>query len=113
MEQDVSVFSDMMQLNYMGTVHVLKAALPGLVQRGEGHVVLVASVMAVIGAHQTLQWQDSGWWVGMMRHVLQVAHPTCCSFLDVSAGFTGYASYAPSKWAVRGLCDCLRNEVSW
>jgi short-subunit dehydrogenase len=75
MEQDVSVFSDTMQLNYMGTVNVLKAALPGLVQRGEGHVVLVASVMAVIG-------------------------------------FTGYASYAPSKWAVRGLCDCLRNELA-
>ena len=64
MEQDVSVFSDMMQLNYMGTVHVLKAALPGLVQRGEGHVVLVASVMAVIGAHSALQWQDRGSLVG-------------------------------------------------
>ncbi|CAG9461473.1 unnamed protein product [Pedinophyceae sp. YPF-701] len=25
-------------------------------------------------------------------------------------GFTGYSSYAPSKWAVRGLADCLRNE---
>lgn len=60
MEQDVSVFSDMMQLNYMGTVHVLKAALPRLVQRGEGRVVLVASVMAVIGAHSALPWQDRG-----------------------------------------------------
>ena len=28
------------------------------------------------------------------------------------AGFTGYGSYAPTKWAVRGLADCLRNEVS-
>ena len=26
-------------------------------------------------------------------------------------GFVGYSSYAPSKWAVRGLGDCLRNEV--
>jgi short-subunit dehydrogenase len=26
-------------------------------------------------------------------------------------GFVGYASYAPTKWAVRGLADCLRNEV--
>lgn len=24
---------------------------------------------------------------------------------------TGYASYAPSKWAVRGLADCLHNEL--
>jgi short-subunit dehydrogenase len=77
MEQDVSVFSDTMQLNYMGTVNVLKAALPGLVQRGEGHIVLVASVMAVIGALSALQWQDSRWWVrtvtaGSTTHVVLV-----------------------------------------
>lgn len=23
----------------------------------------------------------------------------------------GYSSYAPSKWAVRGLADCLHNEL--
>lgn len=26
-------------------------------------------------------------------------------------GFAGYTSYAPSKWALRGFADCLRNEV--
>eukprot|EP01083_Nonionella_stella_P043482 117280_1 len=26
-------------------------------------------------------------------------------------GFVGYAQYAPSKWALRSLCDCLRNEL--
>lgn len=26
-------------------------------------------------------------------------------------GFAGYCSYAPSKWALRGLADCLHNEV--
>lgn len=30
----------------------------------------------------------------------------------LSAGFAGYTSYAPTKWALRGLADCLRNEVS-
>lgn len=49
LEQDAQVFHDTMQLNYMGTVNVLKAALPGMVQRGEGHIVVVASVMAIIG----------------------------------------------------------------
>lgn len=53
MEQDASVFSNTMDLNYMGTVNALKAALPGMVQRGEGHIVLVASVMAVIGVYHT------------------------------------------------------------
>lgn len=27
------------------------------------------------------------------------------------AGFAGYSAYAPTKWAVRGLADTLRNEV--
>ncbi|KAL4448139.1 hypothetical protein ABPG75_005358 [Micractinium tetrahymenae] len=26
-------------------------------------------------------------------------------------GFAGYCSYAPTKWALRGLADCLRNEL--
>ena len=26
-------------------------------------------------------------------------------------GFAGYTAYAPTKWAVRGLADTLRNEV--
>jgi 3-dehydrosphinganine reductase len=26
-------------------------------------------------------------------------------------GFAGFASYSPSKWALRGLADCLRNEL--
>jgi short-subunit dehydrogenase len=26
-------------------------------------------------------------------------------------GFAGYSSYAPSKWAIRGFADCLRNEL--
>ena len=26
-------------------------------------------------------------------------------------GFAGFSSYAPSKWALRGLADCLRNEL--
>mmetsp|Transcript_8562 Transcript_8562/g.24574 ORF Transcript_8562/g.24574 Transcript_8562/m.24574 type:complete len:349 (+) Transcript_8562:119-1165(+) len=25
-------------------------------------------------------------------------------------GFTGFSAYAPTKWALRGLADCLRNE---
>ena len=29
----------------------------------------------------------------------------------IFSGMVGYASYAPSKQALRGLCDCLRNEL--
>ncbi len=30
---------------------------------------------------------------------------------SVTVGFTGYSAYAPTKYAVRGLADTLRNEV--
>jgi hypothetical protein len=31
--------------------------------------------------------------------------------LLLPSGLTGYCAYAPSKFAVRGLAECLRNEV--
>lgn len=33
------------------------------------------------------------------------------SSMAAVVGFAGYTSYAPTKWAVRGLGDCLYNEV--
>ncbi len=44
------MFRRTMDLNYMGTVHAVKAALPHMVERGAGHIVLVASAAAVCGA---------------------------------------------------------------
>jgi NAD(P)-dependent dehydrogenase (short-subunit alcohol dehydrogenase family) len=29
------------------------------------------------------------------------------------AGMIGYSAYCPSKFAVRGLAESLRNEVRW
>ncbi|CAL5221529.1 g3737 [Coccomyxa viridis] len=49
LEQDVQVFEETMNLNYFGTLRVLKAFLPGMVRRGEGEVVLVSSAAAVCG----------------------------------------------------------------
>ncbi|OWY95870.1 3-ketodihydrosphingosine reductase, partial [Phytophthora megakarya] len=45
MEQDVSLFKKIMDVNYFGTLHTIKAALPAMVQRSEeggegGHIVL-------------------------------------------------------------------------
>ena len=36
-----------MDLNYMGTVHALKAVLPGMAKRGRGQVVMIASAAAI------------------------------------------------------------------
>lgn len=39
----------MMRTNYEGTVHVVRAALPGMIARGEGDIVVVASVAGFRG----------------------------------------------------------------
>lgn len=37
--------------------------------------------------------------------------PCCPLVLLPPAGLIGFSAYAPSKFAVRGLAECLRNEV--
>lgn len=73
-EQPIEDFERTMQVNYVGTLRTIKCALPGMLQRRSGHIVITTSVLSVLG-------------------------------------FAGYSSYAPSKWALRGLADCLHNEV--
>ena len=50
LEQDMAIFEKTLAVNYSGVVHTVKAAVPGMVARREGQVVIIASVMAIIGA---------------------------------------------------------------
>jgi short-subunit dehydrogenase len=36
----------------------------------------------------------------------------CVASAAAVTSFIGYASYSPSKYALRGLCDAIRNELS-
>ena len=72
--QQISDFEKQMEVNYLGTVRTIKCALPTMLARRQGHIVITTSVLSVLG-------------------------------------FAGYSSYAPTKWALRGLADCLHNEV--
>ncbi|CAI5701140.1 hypothetical protein KXD40_004280 [Peronospora effusa] len=79
LDQDVSLFKKSMDVNYFGTLHTIKAALPAMVEHSEergqdGHIVLVSSGLGLIS------------WIG-------------------------YAQYAASKYALRGLAESLRNEL--
>lgn len=49
--QDLSldIFREMMEINYFGTVHTVKAALPDLLERGSGHIVNVSSAAGFVG----------------------------------------------------------------
>ncbi len=73
LEQPASEFARAVELNYMGTVHSIKAVIEPMVQRRRGHIIIVSSGLGV---------------TAMM----------------------GMGTYTPTKWAVRGLADTLRNE---
>lgn len=50
LDADVEELDRLMRINYMGTVHVLKATLPSMVERRHGHVLAIGSIAGRIGA---------------------------------------------------------------
>ncbi|MDP3892995.1 SDR family oxidoreductase [Nocardioides sp.] len=49
LELDDDVFRVMMEVDYFGTLHAVRAVVPGMVERGRGSVVAVASGAALLG----------------------------------------------------------------
>jgi 3-dehydrosphinganine reductase len=72
---DEDTFREQMDVDYFGTLHAVRAVVPAMLERGHGHLVLVASTAALTGVF-------------------------------------GYSAYAPAKYAVRGLAETLRVELS-
>eukprot|EP00659_Diplonema_papillatum_P014069 gene14069-21535_t len=75
LEQPVEDFAKCMQLNYMGTVNVIKRTVPHMISNGGGRIMIVSSAAGVVS-------------------------------------LIGYGSYSPTKYALRGLGDCLRSELN-
>ncbi len=48
---EVETFRWLMEINYFGTVHVLKSLVPGMVQRGSGTIVNISSQAGFIGVY--------------------------------------------------------------
>ena len=46
-----------------------------------------------------------------MRALCDRSHIIAISSGAAAAAFLGYSSYAPTKFAVRGFCDAIRNEL--
>jgi 3-dehydrosphinganine reductase len=63
-----------MEVNYFGTVHPIRLALPDLLQGAPASITCVSSAAGFLGVF-------------------------------------GYGAYGPSKFAVRGLCEVLRQEL--
>jgi 3-dehydrosphinganine reductase len=45
---DVAAFRELMDINFFGALHVIKAALPGMIARRSGHIVNIASGAALV-----------------------------------------------------------------
>ncbi|MEI7592072.1 MAG: SDR family oxidoreductase [Actinomycetes bacterium] len=72
---DDSVFRDMIEIDYFGTLWPIRAVLDGMIQRNEGSIVGIASNAALVGVF-------------------------------------GYSAYGAAKFAVRGLLESLRAEMT-
>jgi short-subunit dehydrogenase len=49
-DADVADLDRVMRVNYMGSVHVLKAVLPGMIERRQGHVAVIGSISGRMGS---------------------------------------------------------------
>ena len=50
-EADIDLIRKHMEIDYYGTVHVIKALLPGMIQRGSGHIVNISSLAGMFGVY--------------------------------------------------------------
>ncbi|MGZ4144247.1 MAG: SDR family NAD(P)-dependent oxidoreductase [Actinomycetota bacterium] len=49
-DTEVDVFEQLIRINYFGTVYATKAVLGDMIARGQGHIVMLASIAGRIGA---------------------------------------------------------------
>ena len=50
-ELDIATFHSIIEINYLGTVHVTKALIDAMLARGSGHIVNISSMAGVIGTY--------------------------------------------------------------
>ncbi len=50
-EMDLSIFHEMMDINYFGTVYATRAVLPGMLKRGSGHIVNMATIPSFVAVY--------------------------------------------------------------
>ncbi|MCL4529302.1 MAG: SDR family oxidoreductase [Chloroflexi bacterium] len=48
-EIPLEIFRQLMDINYFGTVHMVKALLPRMIERGSGHIVNISSAAGFLG----------------------------------------------------------------
>ncbi len=69
---ELEIYRWMMEVNYFGTVHMVKAVLPGMLQRGSGYIVNIGSVAARIGVFGYTAYSGSKFAVAGFTDVLRM-----------------------------------------
>ena len=60
-ETSIEEYHRQMDVNFLGVVRTVKAVLPGMVERGTGHICLVSSVLGVLGFAGYSSYAPSKW----------------------------------------------------
>jgi 3-dehydrosphinganine reductase len=60
-ELDLELFRWMMDVNYLGTVYVTHAVVPGMIARKSGHIVNIASAAALLPSYTYTAYAASKW----------------------------------------------------
>jgi 3-dehydrosphinganine reductase len=70
-EAEPETFHWMMDINYFGTVNMIKAVLPGMMARGSGHIVNISSVAGFLGVFGYSAYGASKFAVSGMSDILR------------------------------------------
>jgi 3-dehydrosphinganine reductase len=118
-ELDEAVFRDLMEVNYFGTLHAIRAVLPGMVERGRGSVVGVSSAAGLVGVFGFTAYAATKFAVRGLLEALRGemaphgVHVGCCYPPDVDTEMLEReAAYKPAETeAISGAIRPLAPEA--
>lgn len=71
-ELELEQFQSLMEINYFGTLYPIKAVLPGMIQRGSGHITVISSIAGFAGIYGYSAYGASKFAVVGLADVLRV-----------------------------------------
>jgi short-subunit dehydrogenase len=60
-KQDVNIFKNVMNINFLGTVRIIKACLPSMLERKEGHIINISSISGKVSIPRYSPYCCSKW----------------------------------------------------